>query len=139
MDGAYGLFLKREAPLVWSYTTSQAYHEEHGDLAKRYRAILFEDGQPVQVEGAMLVKGAFDGAEGPQRLRLARRFLEFLLTRDVQERIPHANWMYPVTKEARLPDSYAHLPHPKLVRIVPTADDVDRTMTEWSRTVQGVK
>src|SRR5206468_2130798 len=58
-DAAYGLFLKEEAPLVWSYTTSQAYHEEHGDAAgenRRYSAILFEEGQPIQVEGAALVK-----------------------------------------------------------------------------------
>ena len=34
-SSAYGLFLRGEAPLVWSYTTSQAYHEEHPENDQR--------------------------------------------------------------------------------------------------------
>lgn len=86
-DTAYGLFLKEEAPLVWSYTTSQAYHEEHGDRPdskRRYRAILFQEGQPYQVEGAALVKGNF---KSEQEKELAREFLEFLISPEVQAHI----------------------------------------------------
>ncbi len=50
-DEAYGLFTKGEAPLVLSYTTSEAYHvmEEKTD---RYKALVFPEGNYMQVEVA---------------------------------------------------------------------------------------
>jgi thiamine transport system substrate-binding protein len=81
-DAAYGLFLKGEAPLVWSYTTSQAYHEENG--SHRYKAILFDEGQPVQIESAMLIKNSFASSE---QKKLAMDFLEYLLSETVQSKI----------------------------------------------------
>jgi thiamine transport system substrate-binding protein len=105
-DQAYGLFLKGEAPLVWSYVTSQAYHIEHGEPS-RYRAILFSGGNPVQIEGAAIVKGALGT---PRERELAHAFLEFLLSPDVQTRIPLKNWMYPVVNGTKLPSSFKKLP-----------------------------
>jgi thiamine transport system substrate-binding protein len=113
-DGAYGLFLKEEAPLVWSYTTSQAYHRAHGDSAGRYQAVLFDEGQPVQIEGAVLVKGALkDAAERAS----AHRFLEALLKPQAQALLAQKNWMLPVIPKVPLPQSFQSLPKPKrLVR-----------------------
>jgi thiamine transport system substrate-binding protein len=133
-DGAYGLFLKKEAPLVWSYTTSQAYHEVHGDPsgpARRYRALVFEEGQPLQIEGAALVKGS-----DPKLRALARSFLEFLLTTEVQSRIPLKNWMYPVIEGVALPESFQHLPKPhKIVKTPVNPVEIERALTEWKRAV----
>lgn len=100
---AYGLFLKGEADLVLSYTTSPAYHliEEHSD---RYRAALFEDGHYLQIE----VAGQLKNSPHPQ---LARRFMQFILTPAFQQTIPQGNWMYPVI-DIPLPDAFAQLPRP---------------------------
>ncbi|MGK5084746.1 thiamine ABC transporter substrate-binding protein [Bdellovibrionota bacterium FG-1] len=133
-DAAYGLFLKKEAPLVWSYTTSQAYHEEHGDSIgehRRYRALIFDEGQPKQVEGAALIQGAFHSKD-PQIKKLAAEFLKFLVSPEVQSRIPLKNWMIPVVQGPRLPPSFEHLPKP--LKIVPTPTDarqIERALREW--------
>lgn len=129
-DQAYGLFLGEQAPLVWSYTTSQAYHEEHGDLTHRYRAVLFDEGQPIQVEGAALIRGS--------ESVLARRFLDFLLSREVQERIPLHSWMYPVREATTLPASFEHLPYPKKVIHLPSDPaTIAAALRRWSGGVEG--
>lgn len=154
-DGAYGLFLKKEAPLVWSYTTSQAYHEEHGDHAddsRRYRALVFEEGNPVQIEGAALVKGAFEaklasgavnmniGVQELERVlklhKLAQDFIEFLLTPEVQSRIPLGNWMLPVMPGTKLPASFKRIPQPlKIVHTPTDAQTIERELTGWKHLI----
>jgi thiamine transport system substrate-binding protein len=141
-DSAYGLFLRKEAPLVWSYTTSQAYHEAHGDLAKsgrRYEAVLFEEGQPIQVEGAALVKNAFSADEqGKKQRELAHQFLEFLISPEVQKLIPTHQWMYPARKSTPLPVSFSHVPRPKkAVHLKAKATEVSSQLSTWSRAVEG--
>jgi thiamine transport system substrate-binding protein len=135
-DGAYGLFLKKEAPLVWSYTSSQAYHEEHGDRAgdqRRYRALVFEEGNPVQIEGAAIAKGA-----DPAHLRLAREFLEFLLSGEAQARVPRGNWMLPVMPGVALPPSFRRLPRPlKIVRTATEASEIEARLVRWKREIGG--
>ena len=53
--GAYGLFLKKEAEFVVSYTTSPAYHREK-EKQDFIKAIPFPEGHYRQVEGAAIVK-----------------------------------------------------------------------------------
>jgi thiamine transport system substrate-binding protein len=138
-DGAYGLFLQGEAPLVWSYTTSQAYHEEHGDSgsSRRYFAVIFDEGQPIQVEGAALVKGAFAGVEGASKRALAEKFLAFLLSPRAQALIPQHNWMYPARAGVKLPASFEHLPKP--AHVVPLMGDpaqLKRALDDWARALR---
>jgi thiamine transport system substrate-binding protein len=128
-DAAYGLFLKGEAPLVWSYVTSQAYHREHGDKEGRYRAVLFDEGQPIQVEGAALVKAK-------QRHPRAREFLEFLISAEAQRLVPLRNWMLPARRDVPLPESFRTLPKPsKLIRIDAGATEVETLLERWNRRV----
>jgi thiamine transport system substrate-binding protein len=134
-DAAYGIFLREEAPLVWSYTTSQAYHEAHGDAEGRYRAVLFREGQPVQVEGAALVRG-----RPAAQAALARRFLEFLLTPEAQERLALKNWMLPARKGVKLPESFAKLPKPaRLLGAKPAAGETAAALSGWIRAVEASK
>ncbi|OFZ17905.1 MAG: hypothetical protein A2X94_12755 [Bdellovibrionales bacterium GWB1_55_8] len=139
-DAAYSMFLRKEAPLVWSYTTSEAYHVEHGgnrmkNGQSRYEAVLFREGQPVQIEGAALVKR---GIQTETQRKLAREFLEFLLSSDVQSRIPLRNWMFPVRRNVKLPKSFQDLRKPaKLVKTSDSASDARVTLGEWARIVAG--
>jgi thiamine transport system substrate-binding protein len=137
-DQAYGLFLKGEAPLVWSYVTSQAYHAEHGDASGRYLAVLFDEGQPIQIEGAALVKGALGK---PAELARARSFLEFLLDAEVQTRIPRKNWMMPVVPGTKLPESFQKLPRPKRLVRIPQAslspEAQKSTLDAWGAALRG--
>ncbi len=136
-DGAYGLFLKKEAPLVWSYTTSQAYHAEHGDKVGRYQAILFQEGQPIQIEGAALVKG---NLSDPAARARAQAFLEFLISTEVQGLLSKTNWMLPSVRGVALPASFKALPQPKkLFQIRTRAEQVKQVLRDWDRAVSQAK
>jgi thiamine transport system substrate-binding protein len=135
-NGAYSLFLHGEAPLVWSYTTSQAYHAEHGDKTGRYKAVLFDEGNPVQVEAAAIVKGL--EREDKAAFELAKKFLEFLLSDEVQPLIPLNNWMFPSVKGVKLPASFKQIPMPK--KSVTPVLDAERSrelLQEWNLAIEG--
>ena len=104
-DTAYGLFTSGEAPMVLSYTTSPAYHVEYEDT-NRYRALIFIEGNYLQIEGMGILKGS-------KNMELAKRFIDFILTEDFQEEIPLTNWMFPVNPEIKLPDSFRYAPTPE--------------------------
>ncbi|MBD3727659.1 MAG: thiamine ABC transporter substrate-binding protein, partial [Moraxella osloensis] len=84
---AYGLFLKGEAPMVLSYTTSPAYHVI-AENDHRYQAAAFSDGHYQQIEVSAMLKSS----KNPQ---LARAFLNFTQQKTFQEIIPTTNWMLP--------------------------------------------
>lgn len=104
-DEAYGLFLKGEADLVLSYTTSPAYHliAEKDDTKT---AALFDEGHYMQVE----VAGKLKAARQPE---LADKFLAYLAGDEAQAVIPTTNWMYPAkTPAAGLPQGFETLIQP---------------------------
>lgn len=104
---AYDLFLKGEADMVLSYTTSPAYHRiaENDDTKA---AAPFDEGHYLQVEVAGLL------ANAPQP-DLARAFLAFMATEGFQAVIPETNWMYPaITPAAGLPKGFETLHRPAI-------------------------
>lgn len=99
---AYGLFLKGEADFVLSYVTSPVYNRlyEHDD---NYVPAIFDEGHYPQIEIAGILASSKQKA-------LAKEFLSFLLTPDIQALIATANIMYPVVNTA-LPDAFNTLPN----------------------------
>ena len=96
-SSGYGLFTKGEAAMALSYTTSPGYHLEYEET-DRYRAAIFSDGHPLQIEAAGLLKPAKNKDN-------ARAFLDFMISPEFQNIIPLTNWMYPVT-DIPLPPSF---------------------------------
>ncbi|PLV62614.1 thiamine ABC transporter substrate binding subunit [Erwinia sp. B116] len=101
---AYGLFLKGEADMVLSYTTSPAYHLIE-EKKTQYAAANFSEGHYLQVEVAGQLKAS------PQP-KLAQQFMQFILTPGFQQTIATGNWMYPAAQTA-LPDAFKTLPVPE--------------------------
>ncbi len=107
-DEAYGLFLKGEAPLVLTYTTSPAYHIIE-EKKTQYIAADFPEGHYLQVEVAGITAHARQPA-------LARKFLAFMIGNKFQDLIPETNWMYPVSKvTGGLPSAFPSLPKKSLM------------------------
>jgi thiamine transport system substrate-binding protein len=107
---AYGLFLKGEADMVLSYTTSPAYHLI-AEQDARFAAARFSEGHYQQIEVAGLVRAS-------QQKQLARDFLEFMLSESFQSIIPTTNWMYPAAlARSKLPADFDTLidPSPALL------------------------
>jgi len=106
-DEAYGLFLKEQAPLVWSYMSSQAYHEKHDAKKERFRAAVFKEGHPLQVEGMALIA---KGISSEKELSLSKSFLDFILSKKIQSLVMTKNWMLPVRQDVELLPEFNHLP-----------------------------
>ena len=104
-DQAYGLFLKGEADMVLSYTTSPAYHLiAEGDASKA--AAAFDEGHYLQIE----VAGMLASSAQPD---LARAFLAYLTGDAAQAVLPTTNWMYPAKSPAGgLPEGFGTLIQP---------------------------
>jgi len=132
--GTYGLFLKGEAKFVVSYTTSSAYHLE---LEKRdnIRALLFPEGHYRQTEGVGLVSHS-------KNKEWARKWIETLLSKEVQEELPTRQWMYPARKDVKLPVSFEKLPKPAKVLTADAATlqkQKNAWLKEWTSAVSGIK
>jgi thiamine transport system substrate-binding protein len=124
-SAAYGMLLREAAPSVWTYVTSEAdQREKSGD---RYRALLFREGQPVQLEGAVVLKGAKNPEAGA-------RFLEFLLSDFVQDRVGRTNWMWPVSQKAKVPESFRGLPRVEKKWIL-HGENSDEILKNWSEAI----
>lgn len=126
---AYGLFLKGEADLVMSYTTSPAYHiiEEKKD---NYAAANFSEGHYLQVE----VAGQLASSKQPE---LAQKFLRFITTPGFQDTIATGNWMYPVT-DVPLPTGFDQLVKPEsTLEFSPQHVAAERAgwINQWQRAV----
>lgn len=126
---AYGMFLKGEADLVLSYTTSPAYHmvaeQEH-----RYQALPFSEGHMTQIEVAAI-------SATSQQVELAQQFLNFLLSAPAQQIIATSNWMLPVNPNAELPAAFSSLIQPKALSIEQNTVSQQRKnwIKEWRNAV----
>ena len=120
---AYGLFLKGEAPLVLSYTTSPAYHviaEEKNNFA----AAEFSEGHYQQIEVAGMIKSS-------KQQSLAKTFLSFIQSETFQNIIPTTNWMYPAALPLeRLPEAFADLVQPKKALLFDAAE-IETNRKKW--------
>jgi thiamine transport system substrate-binding protein len=102
---AYGLFLKGEADMVLSYTTSPAYHLI-AEQDARFAAAGFEEGHYQQIEVAGMLRGSDNKA-------LARDFLRFMVSEEFQRIIPTTNWMFPAALDRdELPAEFSRLVDP---------------------------
>jgi len=118
---AYGLFLKGEADMVLSYTTSPAYHIVDENKTN-YKTADFKEGHYTQIEVAAMVKSS-------KHKILGKKFLEFLISEKFAEIIPTANWAYPVIKTDTLPKAFDALSVPKKV-FLRSGEDVEKTRKE---------
>jgi len=122
-----------DRPLVVSYTTSPAaevYYSE-GKYKEPPTGNLFPELAFFQVEFVGILKGT-------KNLEAARRFVDWLLSRPVQENIPTEMWVYPARRDARLPEVFRFTPPPAgAVRLDPArmAANRERWIEEWTRVV----
>ncbi len=120
---AYGLFLKGEAQMVLSYTTSPAYHliaENDPDFA----SARFSEGHYMQIEVAAMLKSSKNPV-------LARKFLQFMLSDEFQDIIPTTNWTYPIIETKKgLPEKFNSLHIPKKSLLM-TGEQVEKYRKQW--------
>ncbi|GAA5335549.1 MULTISPECIES: thiamine ABC transporter substrate-binding protein [Thermus] len=124
---------KGDRPIVVSYTTSPAaevYYSE-GKYQEPPTGNLFPELAFFQVEFVGILKGT-------RNLEGAKKLVDWLLSRPVQENIPTEMWMYPARRDARLPEVFRFAPEPVgSVRLDPKrmAENRERWIEEWTKVV----
>ena len=122
-DDAYALFTKGEAPMVFSYVTSPAYHMIE-EKTQKYQAANFAEGHYLQIEVAGLI-------EASPHKALAQKFMDFMLTPGFQDEIPTTNWMMPAAKTSEpLPPEFDKLVKPSKTLLY-SPEDVAAHRREW--------
>ena len=117
-----------DRPLVVSYASSPAAEVLFGDLDTAPSASLAQ-GCYRQIEYAGILAGAQDESA-------AREVIDFLLSRRTQEDIPLNMFVYPVNRDAILPDVFTEftvLPESPAIMDPQTVDDNrERWIQEWT-------
>lgn len=126
-SASYSLFKKGQAPMVWTYLSSIAYHRENDDKeGKKFAPVFLDEGAPVQVEYAAVLK------DSPK----ARAVIQVLTSAEVQVEIPKRNWMFPIRKDVALPESFSKLPTPKsLDQLEDSRLDLMRLLKIWESSI----
>lgn len=120
---AYGLFLKNEAPMVLSYTTSPAYHMI-AEKKTNFAAAEFSEGHYQQIEVAALIKSS-------KQSELGKKFLRFIQGETFQTIIPTTNWMYPAALPLeKLPEAFGELVQPKQALLF-DATVIEENRKQW--------
>ncbi len=129
---AYGLFLRGEADMVLSYTTSPAYHMIE-EKKTNYKTAHFKEGHYGQIEVAAVLKSSKHQA-------LAEKFLTFLHSETFAEIIPTANWAYPVVKTKKsLPTAFETLTIPQKMLLMDEKSVVQNRkaiINEWLKALE---
>lgn len=124
-SAAYKLFTKGEAPLVVSFSTDACFDA-------RYKPLLLSNQSYRTIFGAGIVKTT----DNP---KLSRAFLDFLLSVEVQEKLPDTEVMFPANSQAKLPSAWQTCavvpPNPVMLPLDLIAQEDDRWLDEWARLV----
>jgi thiamine transport system substrate-binding protein len=123
---AYGLFLKGEAPMVLSYTLSEAYHRAELKDKSPYRYMEFKEGHLVQVETMGILKSS-------KNLEMARNFIDHMLSGESQKIIANKGSVYPVNAEAEISAVAKTVKIPELILTPQTDIFPSDFRTQWTR------
>ncbi len=128
-DQSYSMFISDEAPFLLGYTTTVAYLIENKDTY-RYSYFIPGEGTYMYAEGVGVIKDS-------NSLSLAKQFVDFMLSIEVQQHVAKTRWLYPVSERVELPDSFKNLKVPENIindRInnIFRASRVDRWVNRWT-------
>jgi len=104
-EQAYIDFLTEIAPMLFSYNTTIARINETS-RAGRYEAFIPLEGGFKEISFVGILEGA-------PNIFLARRFIDFMLTREFQTLLPVMHWRYPVITGITMPETFEVLPVPE--------------------------
>jgi len=127
---AYGLFLKNQADLVFSYITSPVFHEIT-ENDSNFQFIPFDEPLPMQYE-------YFAVPEFCKQCELAEKFIALMLSLEGQKEIMMKNVMFPVV-EAAMKDSpyekaYQQISSLKVMTQVdsPSSAEINGLLKKWT-------
>jgi len=124
-DAAYTAYSNGERPIVVSYSTDRVYaHREEGVNMEKHR-IGFPNGQGYANPEGM---AKFADAKNP---KLADAFLEFMLSKEVQSKIPTLNVQFPATDWAEPGEEFRKYAKEPDEPVTYSYDELKGNVEEW--------
>jgi len=131
-DKAYAAYGENQRPMVVSYSTDQVYANRYDQNMKRHQVGFLNDQGYANPEGMAI----FEATDEPD---LARAFVDFMLSKKVQSKLPVLNVQYPATDHANLPaefDKFAYTPdEPVTFTYDELKGNVESWVDEWARQI----
>ncbi len=121
-DEAYYMYTIGEAPIVLSYGTMPVCHLL-SDKTERYQSLVLDNSAYAHIMGMGIVKDTAN-------LKEAQQLEEYFLSPQFQSLIPESMLWYPVTKDAKLPDSFRVAAQAKQIINLPS-DQVEAKLDGW--------
>ncbi|WP_297476659.1 thiamine ABC transporter substrate binding subunit [Thermococcus sp.] len=123
-DAGWEMWDKNQAPLFVSYATDPAYDAcEDKNVPPKIGAVFLNGTAYVQIEGAGIIKGA-------KHPELAKKFIDFLISKEAQEKLPTTQWMYPVNRYVKPPACFNYaLNVTNPVKLSP--DEIGQNYKKW--------
>jgi thiamine transport system substrate-binding protein len=127
----WSLLTHGEAPLLVSFSSDTAYEAMFGEPL-RYRAYAPEEEGYRTVYGIGVVKES-------KHEKLAKAFIDLLLSKEIQELIPSTEIMFPANSRAELPpefEEFAIIPEKQLLLPLDVvADKMDEWLHNWETVI----
>jgi thiamine transport system substrate-binding protein len=131
-NDAYGAYGEGQRPIVVSYSTDQVYANRYDQNMARHQ-VGFLNGQGYANPEGMAV---FESTDRPE---LASEFLNWMLSKEVQSKIPVLNVQFPATDNADLDSSftdYAYRPDDPVTHSYDElAGNLDSWTEQWAREI----
>ncbi|MGL5578424.1 MAG: ABC transporter substrate-binding protein, partial [Fusobacteriaceae bacterium] len=109
--------------MMLGYATSNAYfYSEDGDMI--YDSFIPEEGAYIYLEGAALTKKK-NVKEG------SKKFIEYLLTPEVQQKLVNSNYMLPVT-DIQLQKAFQYIPTSDKIVTLDSSEAV-KNLDRWKQ------
>lgn len=129
---AYKIFLNGEAPMVVSFSTDTAYSViAEGD--DNQKVLLLNNEGYSNIYTAGIVRSS-------KKKEWAKKFLNLLLSPEIQEKIPTTEWMFPANRKAKLPVKFYQYavrpPEPAEIPLEMIEENEERWLKEWSRAIK---
>ncbi len=129
-SGSFGKLTAGEAPMMVSYASNEAYSYEYYGGTK-YLTIIPEEGGYVQVEASALINKKNVN-------NLAKKFIDFTLTKEFQKEIPLNNWMLPAIN-VELPKSFEHYKTSEKYLSIKNEElvkNLEKWLNEWEKIIK---
>jgi len=101
-DDAYNAYLAGEAPMILGLDTTPIFHTQN-EHTEKYRSTIPKEGGFKFIEGVGILSSS-------QHKYYAKKFVDFVLSTEFQEKITNEMWMKPANKKVKLPPDYEILP-----------------------------
>lgn len=133
---SYKMFLAGEAPMVWSYLSSMAYHASRAE-SQNYGWVKLKDGLPLQREGIAIVDTPKNNALFSDHKSCMSQWVHFFYHPSVQAQVYKKQFMFSVLEHIEMPKEFQDLEKERHFQILKNSpQQTDTFLKDFAKRLQ---